>query len=56
MGRYNLGMALALTGKRDEGLEHLQEAARLRPDWPAPRDRIARLVDANRQPDDTKKD
>ena len=40
---YNLGMALAQTGRVAEAIEHLEQALRLKPDLIEARNQLARL-------------
>jgi tetratricopeptide (TPR) repeat protein len=47
---YGLGSALLATGQREKATRHLQEAARLRPDWQPPREQLRRL-DAGTAPE-----
>jgi tetratricopeptide (TPR) repeat protein len=41
---FKLADALLRVGRKDQGLHHLREAARLNPQWAAPRQRLERLT------------
>ncbi|MDW8309486.1 MAG: tetratricopeptide repeat protein [Verrucomicrobiales bacterium] len=45
LGRHNLGQTLFVEGRREEGLEHLTEAARLAPDFVPARFSLATTLD-----------
>ncbi|MHC4414094.1 MAG: fused MFS/spermidine synthase [Planctomycetota bacterium] len=47
LAHYGLGHVLAQTGRAEEALEHLREAARLKPDWPTPLNGLAWLLATN---------